>query len=73
MIAGADRYLRIDIVLKMTGLSRSTLYRKVNDGTFPRQIQLSERCIGWRLSDVELWAADPGGFRTRRSGAAANT
>lgn len=68
MTSGSDRFLRIDDVLQMTGLSRSTVYRKVTDGTFPRQVQLSERCIGWRLSDVELWAAHPGGFRNQRSG-----
>ena len=43
-----DRILRIKTVLQMTGLSRSTLYRKVQRGEFPKQIKLSERCAGWR-------------------------
>lgn len=50
-----DRILRIRAVLELTGLSRSTLYRKVQDGTFPRQIKISERCSGWRERAVRDW------------------
>ncbi|WP_066826528.1 helix-turn-helix transcriptional regulator [Sphingomonas mali] len=32
-----DRILRLNAVLDRTGLSRSTLYRKVQTGTFPKQ------------------------------------
>jgi prophage regulatory protein len=46
-------------VLERTGLSRSTLYRKVERGTFPGQVRISERCIGWRESDLERWLRDP--------------
>ena len=62
MTTEPDRYLRVDKVLELTGFSRSTLYRKVSEGTFPRQVQLSSRCIGWRLSDVERWATHPTSF-----------
>ena len=55
----ADRFLRIGTVLQLTGLSRSTLYRKVQQGTFPRQIKLSERCAGWRQSSIEAWMRNP--------------
>lgn len=57
-----DRFVRIERVLELTGLSRSTVYRKIKDGTFPQQVQLSARCSGWRLSDVRLWTADPQSF-----------
>ena len=57
------RMLRIKVVLQRTGLSRATLYRKVADGTFPKQIQLSTRCIGWRESAVDAWLRTPTGFR----------
>ena len=57
-----QRDLRLDKVLEVTGLSRSTLYRKVGDGTFPPQVKLSDRCIGWRSSDVQNWTDDPAGF-----------
>jgi prophage regulatory protein len=37
-----ERSLTLESVFKRTGLSRSTLYRTVNSGTFPRQ--LKSRC-----------------------------
>jgi prophage regulatory protein len=55
----ASRILRLKTVLDRTGLSRSTLYRKIERGTFPVQIQISERCIGWRESDIERWLSSP--------------
>lgn len=54
-----DRILRLDAVLDRTGLSRSTLYRKMQAGTFPKNIQLSERCAGWRESAIETWMHNP--------------
>jgi prophage regulatory protein len=54
-----DRILRINTVLERTGLTRSTLYRKIERGTFPQQIKLSERCAGWRESAVTEWMHNP--------------
>jgi len=54
-----DRILRIGTVLQLTGLSRSTLYRKMQRGEFPRQIKLSDRCAGWRQSAVHAWMRNP--------------
>ena len=58
-----DRILRIEAVLERTGLSRSTLYRKVQDGTFPKQLKISERCAGWRASAVTAWLRSPMYYR----------
>jgi prophage regulatory protein len=54
-----DNILRMRTVLQRTGLSRSTLYRKMHDGTFPHQIQISKHCCGWRESAINRWIADP--------------
>jgi len=54
-----DCIIRLKAVLKRTGLSRSTMYRKVDQGTFPRQVRISERCVGWRESAVEAWLRNP--------------
>jgi prophage regulatory protein len=54
-----SRILRLKAVLARTGLSRSILYRKIDHGKFPRQVRISERCIGWRESDLERWLRDP--------------
>ncbi len=63
MEAQPDRILRIAKVLDMTGLSRSTLYRRINDGSFPKQVQISAYCIGWRESSVAALLADPMGWK----------
>lgn len=54
-----DRILRLPAVLERTGLSRSTLYRKVRAGTFPKQVAISIRCAGWRESAVSEWMRNP--------------
>jgi prophage regulatory protein len=54
-----ERILRIKTVLERTGLSRSTLYRRIESGTFPRQIKIAERCAGWRESAVKEWLKNP--------------
>ncbi|MBW4331110.1 AlpA family phage regulatory protein [Stakelama sp. CBK3Z-3] len=54
-----ERILRLNAVLNRTGLSRSTLYRKMHDGTFPQNIQISVRCAGWRESAIENWLRNP--------------
>jgi prophage regulatory protein len=54
-----DRILRLPAVLDRTGLSRSTLYRKIQNGTFPRQVAISTRCAGWRESAIVAWLKNP--------------
>jgi prophage regulatory protein len=58
-MTSTHRILRLGSVLERTGLSRSTLYRKIEQGSFPRQVRISERCIGWRDSDIEQWLRNP--------------
>ena len=53
------RFLRLKTVIQRTGLSRSTIYRKIGEGTFPRQVRLAERCVGWREAHVEEWLSQP--------------
>ena len=54
-----DRILRLNSVLDRTGLSLATLYRKVADGTFPKQIRIATRCMGWRESAINDWLRNP--------------
>jgi len=54
-----DRILRLDAVLDRTGLSRSTLYRKMVAGTFPKRVRIAQRCTGWRESAVNEWMRNP--------------
>jgi prophage regulatory protein len=47
--------LRIQAVKAATGLSRSSIYALAKTGEFPSPIQLTQRCIGWRETDIALW------------------
>jgi prophage regulatory protein len=55
--------LRRKQVEQETGLSRTTIYRRVADKTFPPPIELGPRCVGWRRGDIDAWLADPAGYR----------
>jgi prophage regulatory protein len=59
----ADRIVRLKTVLARAGLSRSTIYRKIAEGTFPAQVRISVNGAGWRESDIDRWIADPAGWR----------
>ena len=54
-----DRIVRLSTVLDRTGLSRSTIYRKIAEGTFPAQLRISINGAGSRESDINQWIADP--------------
>lgn len=47
--------IRLLKVKAKTGLSKSTIYSKVRDGTFPQPMQLSKRAIGWSEISVDTW------------------
>ncbi|WP_343609757.1 AlpA family phage regulatory protein [Novosphingobium sp.] len=55
----SDRYLRLDEVLMRTSLSRATLYRKIQEGSFPAQAKLSHRRCGWKESVIRNWCDNP--------------
>ncbi len=42
-------------VERRTGLSRSTIYRKMSDGTFPVPLKVSDRAVRWRESDIRAY------------------
>jgi prophage regulatory protein len=58
-----ERIIRLKTVLARTGLSRSTMYRKIAEGTFPCQLKISVHGAGWRESAVNRWIANPIAYR----------
>lgn len=48
-------YLRIGLVMSLTGLGRSTIYRLMADEQFPPPVRLTKRIVVWRRADVEQW------------------
>jgi prophage regulatory protein len=59
----ANHIVRMKTVLARTGLSRSTIYRKIAEGTFPPRIKISVNGAGWRESDIDRWVANPVAWR----------
>ena len=49
------RILRLPEVLQKVGLSRSSIYRMINNEEFPAPLRLSSNAIGWFESDVNEW------------------
>lgn len=62
-MSNPERIIRLRTVLDRTGLSRTTLYRKIGEGTFPPQVSISARGTGWYESAVNRWIADPKAYR----------
>ena len=60
-----ERIIRLKTVLSRTGLSRSTVYRKIAEGTFPAQLKISTNGTGWHESDVDRWINDPVSWRPK--------
>jgi prophage regulatory protein len=50
-----DRFLRKKEVLFRTGLTSSSLYRLMEQGNFPQSVQISERSVAWKESDINRW------------------
>ena len=52
------RILRLPAVIARTGLSRTTIYRFMDEGTFPRPVPIGARAVGWSSDAVDAWIAD---------------
>ena len=52
-----QKLLRLPQVKSITGLSKSTIYFRISEGTFPKQIPLGPRLVVWVESDIQNWIA----------------
>jgi prophage regulatory protein len=50
-----DVYYRLPSVLKLTGLSRTTLYEMIRQGTFPKPILIGRRSVAWSGLEITQW------------------
>ncbi|MBQ0832021.1 AlpA family transcriptional regulator [Marinobacter sp.] len=51
------RILRLKDVISQTGLARSTIYKYIDAGSFPKPVPLGGRSVGWVQSEVQDWIA----------------
>ena len=47
--------LRLPDVKRSTGLSRSTIYLRITQGTFPKPVSLGGRAVGWLEAEIQEW------------------
>lgn len=49
-------FLRLDSVLRITGLGRSTVFRLIASKDFPAPVRVGVRAIAWRKADLDRWS-----------------
>lgn len=57
----SDRLMRIDEVIQITGLGKTSIYALGNRGEFPPRLKISSRAVAWSKNAVDKWLAGFGG------------
>ncbi len=65
--SGSQSILRRRQVEQRTGLSRSTIYKRMREGTFPPPVPLGGRMVGWRVGEIARFLTNPARYRAPRT------
>lgn len=52
-----SRLIRLKEVQHRVGLGRSTIYRWMAEGRFPKPVQLGGHVVAWLQEDIDEWIA----------------
>tara|TARA_R110000772_G_scaffold111529_1_gene215372 strand:+ start:3933 stop:4118 length:186 start_codon:yes stop_codon:yes gene_type:complete len=52
------RLIKLKEVMHMTSLARSTVYKYISDGVFPKPVSLGDRAVAWIEEEIESWIED---------------
>ena len=50
--------MRLPDVVRATGLSKTTIYTRIKEGSFPAAVSLGGKAVAWPSDQVEAWIAD---------------
>ena len=50
-----DRLLRRRQVEEITGMSRSAIYKRMQEGDFPRPVRIGPTAVRWKASEIAAW------------------
>ena len=50
-----DKLMRLSEVLDAVGLARSTIYKQIATGTFPRPVAVGSKAVRWRAGEIAEW------------------
>jgi prophage regulatory protein len=64
-VLATPAFFRMRDVLRITALSRPTLYRRIAAGRFPAPVHLGGRACAWSHGALQAWVADPEGYRSQ--------
>jgi predicted DNA-binding transcriptional regulator AlpA len=64
--APAPAFFRVREVLRITALTRPTLYRRIAAGRFPPPQHLGGRVCAWSRAALQSWIDDPENYRVAR-------
>ncbi|GIU03650.1 AlpA family transcriptional regulator [Shewanella glacialipiscicola] len=49
------KLIRLKDVIDCTGLARSTIYKYIDEGSFPKSVALGGRAVAWVESEIQDW------------------
>ncbi|MEW8266488.1 MAG: AlpA family transcriptional regulator [Candidatus Thiodiazotropha sp.] len=49
------KILRLPAVIDRTGLSRSSIYLRISENSFPKPVALGTRAVGWVEEEINDW------------------
>lgn len=59
----APAFYRLRDVIRISALSRSTIYRRIAEGRFPPPMALGGRASGWPREELQAWIDDQEEYR----------
>lgn len=51
-------FMRLPDVMRDTCLGRSSIYKQISEGTFPKPVNLGGRSVAWVSDEVESWVIE---------------
>lgn len=54
-VTSTKQLIKINEVIHRTAKSRSSIYKAINDGKFPKSYPNGERAVAWLASDIDAW------------------
>jgi prophage regulatory protein len=52
------KLMRLPTVIAVTGLPKSTIYRKISENSFPKQYPLGPKTVAWLEHEIQKWIED---------------
>ncbi|MCF7500808.1 AlpA family phage regulatory protein [Pseudoalteromonas sp. L1] len=50
-----EQYISIKTVIHYTGLKRTSIYKQMNLGKFPRSVSFGANRVAWKENEIQAW------------------